>query len=250
MRTTIAIAALAFSLAACGETTEVDTDAADELASEESEQMIEAEALNASDFADLMLGARIEGPEGEEVTGRMENEAGAFADIRSFVACPDGFQACDPQVAPAGTVYTYVHTVYPGEDNDPSTGSGTGNDSSDVETVEAFRMTMPSHGFNGVAGYSHAEAAAALGERGAIVITCHEGGIAWTVEEGDGGDQWEQSEPITFFWQSLVPPAGPAQAYEIFANYTAAQGRGPYPAEQADVPNVCDPLPGNGGGGA
>ncbi len=128
---------------------------------------------------------------------------------------------------------------YPGEDNDPSTGSGTGNDSSNVETTEAFRMTMPSHGFTGVAGYSMAEAAGALGDIGEIYITCHDQGISWTVEEGDGGDQWSQAEPITFFWQSTLPPAGPSNAYEVFANYTAASGPGPYPAADETVTNAC-----------
>ena len=56
---------------------------------------------------------------------------------------------------------------------------------------------------------------------------------------GDGGDQWEQAEPITFWWQSTVAPAGPAQAYAIDANYTQATGSGPYPGTANDSTNAC-----------
>ncbi|MWV28090.1 hypothetical protein [Aurantiacibacter rhizosphaerae] len=225
------------ALSACSAEPEVDNDT--DLAAEDEEAEIARESLNAGDFADLQLGAKIVGPQGEEVKGRLTNETGAFADITSFVACPAGMDECDPATAPEGTIYTYVHTVYPGEDNDPSTGSGDGNDASNVETTEAFRMTMPSHGFTGSAGFSYAEAANAITDRMLIVATCHEQGIAWTVEEGDGGDQWGQGEPITFYWQSTLPPAGPADAYEVFANYTAASGPGPYPAASDTATNAC-----------
>lgn len=234
-----ALAAM-LALAACSDAEpNTDTEDGEDLAAERSEGEVEAQALPVTDFAELELGAKIVGPQGPDVVSRFTNEAGAFADVTSFVACPAGIDPCDPATAPEGTIYTYVHTVYPGEDNDPDTGSGTGNDSSDVETMETFRMTMPSHGFTGTAGFSQAEAEGALGEIGAIIINCHENGIAWTVEEGDGGDQWAQAEPITFFWQSTLPPAGPSDAYEVFANYTAAQGSGPYPAADETVTNAC-----------
>ncbi len=232
----LAVSAMALALAACSGDADVeDTD----LAAEDEEAEIAAEALPVTDFADLELGGKIVGPQGDEVKSRLTNAEGAFADITSFVACPAGMDPCDPATAPDGTIYTYVHIVYPGEDNDPDTGSGTGNDASYVETTEAFRMTMPSHGFTGIAGYSVAEAVAAIAPVGNIIITCHENGISWTVEEGDGGEQWGQGEPITFFWQGLIPPAGPADAYEVFANYTAASGPGPYPAADETVPNAC-----------
>lgn len=239
MKTTfIALPVLALALAACANEPAEDVNDTD-LAAADEELEVAIERREATDFMNLQLGAKIVGPQGEEVRGRMTNADGAFADIRSFVACPAGMDPCDPATAPAGTIYTYVHTIFPGEDNDASTGSGTGNDSSNVETTEAFRMTMPSHGFTGVAGYSMAEAAGALGDIGEIYITCHEQGISWTVEEGDGGDQWAQAEPITFFWQSTLPPAGPANAYEVFANYAAASGSGPYPSADETVTNAC-----------
>ena len=225
------------ALAACSGETEPEDDV---LVAESEETEIAATALDTGDFADLELGAKIVGPQGPEVKARLANETGAFADITSYVACPAGMEECDPATAPEGTIYTYVHIVYPGEDNDPTTGSGNGADASDVETTEAFRMTMPSHGFTGTLGYSRGEAEAAIGEPMLFVATCHEQGIAWTVEEGEGGDQWGQGEPITFYWQSTLPPAGPADAYEVFANYTAASGPGPYPAASETAPNVCD----------
>ncbi len=225
------------ALAACSSEPEIDNDA--DLAAETEEAEIARQSLDTGDFADLELGAKIVGPQGEEVRGRLANESGAFADITSFVACPAGMEECDPATAPEGTIYTYVHTVYPGEDNDPTTGSGDGDDSSNVETTEAFRMTMPSHGFTGTVGFSYGEAANAVNDTLLIVASCHEQGIAWTVEEGDGGDQWGQGEPITFYWQSTLPPAGPADAYEVFANYTAASGPGPYPAPSDTASNAC-----------
>lgn len=238
MKPQIVLSLLPLALVACsGEAEDIDAADLNRVQSDgEAEAM--AEALPAGDFLDLQLGARIVGPQGPEVKGRLANEEGAFADITSYVACPAGMDPCDPASAPAGTIYTYVHTVYPGEDNDPASGSGMGNDASTVETAEAFRMTMPSHGFTGRAGYSKDEARAAIATAD-IVITCHEQGLAWTIEEGDGGDQWAQGEPITFWWQSTLPPAGPAEAYEIFANYTAASGPGPHPPANADMSNAC-----------
>lgn len=203
------------------------------------EALAMAEALDAGDFADLVLGAKIEGPQGPMPKTALANAQGNFADMTSYVACPDGMDACDPAKAPEGTIYTYVHTVYPGEDNDPDTGSGTGNDSSDVERAESFRLTRPATGFTGEAGYSKAEAMAAIGPKADVVITCDDDALVWTVSAGDGGDQWEQAEPLTFWWQSTVPPAGPAEAYEIEANYTKAQGKGPYPGENASAGNAC-----------
>jgi len=235
------ILAATTALAACSAESEPEDS---DLVAENEEAEIAAEALETGDFADLELGAKIVGPEGPEVKSRLTNETGAFADITSYVACPAGMEECDPATAPEGTVYTYVHMIYPGEDNDPTTGSGDGADASDVETTEAFRMTMPSHGFTGSVGYSRAEAGAAIGQPMLILASCHEQGIAWTVEEGDGGEQWGQGEPITFYWQSTLPPAGPADAYEVFANYTAAGGPGPYPAASDSATNACaSPFP-------
>ncbi|MXO90170.1 hypothetical protein [Pontixanthobacter aquaemixtae] len=230
--------AAALALAACSD--EPDKDATElESATTEGEADALAAALPVGDFMDLKLGAKIVGPQGPEVTGTLDSAEGSFADIRSYVACPAGMDPCDPKTAPEGTIYTYVHVVYPGEDNEDDTGSGEGNDSSDVEQATSFRMLRPAHGFTGSVGYSKAEALAAIGEKADIVVTCLDGAIIWSVNPGDAGDQWEQAEPMTFYWQSTLPPSGPAPAYSIKANYTEAAGSGPYPAAKDGATNAC-----------
>ena len=252
IRKTAALAApatLALILAGCAEPVDESTDryAADaelEAATTDGEAALLANAIEAGDFADLELGAKIIGPRGSDVKVAMSNDAGAFADMTSYVACPAGMVTCDPSEAPEGTIYTYVHTVYPGEDNDPATGSGDGADSSDIELAEMFRMTGPAHGFTGNAGFSRLEANAAVGDKVMVTVTCRDGALAWTIDAGEGGDQWEQGEPLTFYWQSTLPPAGPAERYEVTANYSTASGQGPYPAEDGDAANACDaPAP-------
>ena len=229
---------LSLALAACGSANEPPTD----LENAESDGAAAALARNieAGEFLDLDLGAKIVGPQGPEVTSALSNAEGNFADLRSFVACPADMTECDPATAPEGTIYTYVHVVYPGEDNEAGTGSGEGNDSSDVERATAFRMTRPATGFTGAAGYSKDEAMAAIGAKADVVITCDDGALVWTVSAGDGGDQWEQAEPLTFWWQSTVAPAGPVAAYAIDANYAQATGSGPYPADAPGAPNACN----------
>ena len=235
----LTIAAAAVALSACS--AEPDTDRTDlETATTDGEADALAGALVPGDFMDLQLGAKIVGPQGDEVTGTLANAEGNFADIRSFVACPAGMDVCDPKTAPKGTVYTYVHVVYPGEDNKDDTGSGDGNDSSDIEQATAFKMLRPAHGFTGAVGYSKAEAMAAIGPKAEVVISCVDGGLVWSVNPGTAGDQWEQAEPLTFYWQSTLPPAGPAPVYAIDANYTEAKGPGPYPEATAGYEAGCN----------
>lgn len=237
-------AALALGLAACSDNADgeigPDTDVTDmQSAATDAERASMAVARPAGDFAELSLGAKIVGPQGPEIKAALSNETGNFADMRSYVACPAGMDPCDPKTAPAGTIFTYVFIVYPGEDNDPSTGSGSGNDSSDIEQATQFRMTRPAHGFTGEAGYSKAETLSAIGRKADIVLSCDGDALVWTVNAGAGGNQWEQSEPLTFYWRSTLPPAGPANAYQIEANYTEATGAGPYPAAKDGAQNAC-----------
>ena len=231
-------AVFATGLVACTDEASVENTDLD-VATTDGEAAAKAREIQGGDLADLQLGAKIVGPQGEEVKARLTNEAGAFADITSYVACPKGVTECDPATAPNGMIYTYVHTVYPGEDNQDDSGSGTGADSSDVEIATSFMMTQPAYGFTGAVGYSTAEVIRAVGNKAQVVITCLDGGIVWTINAGGGGDQWEQAEPITFWWQSTVPPAGPADAYAIKANYVTATGNGPYPAKSDQAPNAC-----------
>ena len=198
------------------------------------EAVAAAKALLAGDFTEFTLGGRI-----TEKTQAMRNSAGNFADLRSFVACPKGMDPCDPKTAPAGTVYTYVMVVYPGGDNDDDTGIGPGNTASDIERATAFRMVMPAHGFTGNAGYAKPEALAAIGPKADVIVTCDAGKLVWTVSAGDGGNQWEQKEPLTFYWQSTLPPAGLAAAYAFDADSTEAVGSGLYPTARQDAKNAC-----------
>ena len=103
---------LSLALAACGSADEPPTD----LENAESDGAAAALARNieAGEFLDLDLGAKIVGPQGPEVTSALSNAEGNFADLRSFVACPADMTECDPATAPEGTIYTYVHVVYPG----------------------------------------------------------------------------------------------------------------------------------------
>ena len=113
MNRTIVALPLLFALAACGGgADEPPTD----LESAQSDGAAEALARNfeAGDFLDLQLGAKIVGPQGEEVESALANAEGNFADLRSFVACPAGMAVCDPATAPQDTIYTYVHVVYAG----------------------------------------------------------------------------------------------------------------------------------------
>lgn len=242
-RTYLPLASVAaLALAACSDGPET-VEGSDETDLDDVNTVSEAEAareaIAAGDFAMLELGAKIVGPQGPEVKTTLANEAGNFADITSYVACPKGMDPCDPKKAPKGTVFTYVHIVYPGEDMDPTTGAGEGVTSSDVERATMFRMIRPARGFTGAVGYSKGEAEAAIGEKADIVVTCDEGALAWTVSAGDGGDQWQAREPITFWWQSTVPPAGPADAYELQVDGTLASGNGPYPGQAEGAATGC-----------
>ncbi len=231
----------ALAIAACGGP---DEDAAElDVATTDGEAAALADAVEPGDFADLELGAKIVGPQGPEVKTSLSNEGGVLADITSYVACPAGMEECDPATAPEGTIYTYVHVVYPGEDMDPTTGAGDGPDDVDVEMATAFKMVAPALGFTGMAGFSKAEAISAGGEKMQVVVTCDAtGALIWTVNAGDGGDQWEDAEPMTFYWQSTLPPAGPAPHYEIHANEVSAVGDGPYPGPDAQASNACSSI--------
>jgi hypothetical protein len=193
-----------------------------------------ARALAAGDLTELRLGGHI-----AKTTAAMGNASGAFADLRGYVACPRGMKPCDPGTAPAGTVYTYVLVVYPGGDNDDASGIGGNNTGSNIERATEFHLTAPAHGFTGNAGYAKPEALAAIGPKADVVVTCHEGGISWTVSAGDGGDQWEQKEPLTFYWQSTLPPAGSSAVYALDTDGTKSTGEGPYPAAKEGAKNAC-----------
>jgi hypothetical protein len=164
-----------------------------------------------SDLAKLTLGARIAGA---DTQGTFVSDKQTLATVSSYVACPEGVTPCDPQTAPAGTVYTYVHRVTPGEA---------------VASTTVFRTARPAAGFANGVGYTFAEAAAALGPDGQIDVEADNGALVWRVI---GGDRWKAGESISFYWQSTLPPAGPADAYLIETDGSVAIGSGPFPAHE------------------
>jgi hypothetical protein len=240
MRNLITASTVALALVACGDNEPSPREVSDQEVTDlnrtgsDSAASAKARALPAGDLTEFTLGGRV-----GETTQAMRNTAGNFADLRSFVACPQGMDPCNPSAAPAGTVFTYVMVVYPGGDNDDDKGIGAGNTASDIERATAFRMVMPAHGFTGKAGYAKPEVFAAIGPKADVIVTCDAGKLVWTVSAGDGGNQWEQKEPLTFYWQSTLPPAGVAPAYAFAADSTEATGGGFYPAPRKGVANAC-----------
>ena len=150
-------------------------------------------------------------------TARFVSDRLTLAEVASYVACPDGIAVCDPATLPAGTVYTYVHVVTPGKG---------------VTSATLFRTARPAPGFANGVGYADAEAAAALGPDGQIDVAADNGALVWRVIGGDG---WRAGEPITFFWQSTLPPVGASNAYLIETDGSAAIGSGPFPAQEKPV---------------
>ncbi len=187
-------------------------------------------ALAPADLDLSTLGAKIVGPQGPEVETALSAGNREIGKMMSFVACPEDAEVCVPGDMPEGTIYTYVHRVTladaPPEEQEVQPTEG-------PEVVESpptlFRMTQEAHGFNRAVGYSNAQALEALGSEDAISITSDGGQLIWRVTEGDG---WKPGSTITFWWQSTLPPAGPADAYLLEVNGNQAVASGPFPAEE------------------
>ncbi len=170
-----------------------------------------------ADFAELTLGAKIEGPRGPEIESTFSLDGQELAEVTSYVACPDGMSECKPDDLPADTVYTYVHEVTPAKG---------------VESATLFRTARAAAGFANLVGYDAAEATAALGEDGKIDVASDNGALVWRVIGGDG---WKAGETITFYWQSTLPPQGPREAYQFEADGSTALGTGPFPPKEKPV---------------
>lgn len=186
----------------------------------------EPRTLVASDFGELELGAKIEGPVGPEVEASIVAGERSIGDIVSYVACPEEYDACDPEELPEGTVYTYVHTITPGVDdpNDPPFTRPVGLD--EVEAASVFGTVREATGFNGAIGYDREQASEALGPDAVIRVSDDNGTLQWRIVGGDG---WQTGESITFFWQSTLPPEGPAEAFSLRADERIAMASGPFP---------------------
>jgi hypothetical protein len=167
-----------------------------------------------ADFATLKLGAKITGA---DATGKFVSDGQGLAEVVSYVACPEGVTACDPKALPAGTVYTYVHRVIPGKA---------------VASATLFRTARPAPAFANGVGYDNAQASAALGPDGQIDVSADNGALVWRVIGGNG---WKAGEPITFYWQSTLPPAGTSDAYLVESDGSVAVGNGPFPPKEKAV---------------
>ena len=185
-------------------------------------------ALAPADLDLSTLGAKIVGPQGPEVETSLTAGGREFGTMVSFVACPQDTQECVPDDMPADTIYTYVHQITLADTDEDMEEPVNGPEA--IENPPTlFRTTQKAHGFNRAVGYSTAQALEALGDEDAIGITSDDGRIIWRVTRGDG---WQPGTTLTFWWQSTLPPAGPADAYllEVDGNQTAATG--PFPAEE------------------
>lgn len=222
MRKLLLIAPLA--LAACSQ-------AEEEPAPTPTPTVAQPRTLAPADLDMAMLGAKIVGPQGPEVETVLSAGNREIGKMVSFVACPAGVAECKPGEMPEGTIYTYVHQVTLADAQPTAEQPETG-----PEVVEnppsLFRMTENAHGFTRAVGYSTAQALAALGSEDAISITSDDGRIIWRVVEGDG---WKPGTTISFWWQSTLPPAGPADAYLLEIDGNQAIAKGPFPAEEKPV---------------
>ena len=190
--------------------------------------------LVAAELDPAALGAKIEGPDGTDPDFPMLNKGEEIGRVVSFVACPKGMTTCDPAALPAGTMLTYVHTIVPGDPGQDAVPSPAATNPAGATEVPAalFRMTRPVSGFNGVIGYSRAQAAAALGAEDAITVSADNGQLIWRVTGGTG---WRPGLPITVWWQTSAPPAGPQEAYALSWNASSAVVKAPFPAPEKPV---------------
>lgn len=179
-------------------------------------------SLVAADLGQLVLGDRIEGPRGPEVTSRFTTEGETLAEVVSYVACPEGVDDCDPAKLPEDTLYTYVHRVTPAEG---------------VESARLFRTARAATGFANVLGYDKAEAVDVLGETGRVDVSADNGALIWRVIGGDG---WKAGETLTFYWQGTIPPEGPQEAFQFEADGSSALGTGPFPPREVPVEGPVD----------
>ncbi len=196
-----------------------------------------AAPVAATDLDGLDLGAKIIGPVGPEVESTFVNASGeGIGDLISSVSCPAGFANCVPPTNPAGTLYTYRHTVTPGVDlpNDPPFPSP--DTILPFDGADRFSLGFDAAGFTGLAGYSFSDAADALANGASITIEHVPGNtIEWRLSEDAG---WDTGESITFFWQTTQPPSGPGGRYNLGSTQTGA-ANGPLPAPVSAAPPLA-----------
>lgn len=190
--------------------------------------------IEAINFDELELGAKIVGPLGPEVKANLEGTDVMAGSAVSYVACPSTMEECNPKTAPESTIFTFVHTIYPGSKSDVSENTNI----KIAKSASSFFMNKPSVGFTGVSGYSFSQAEAALGSKGKVIITCNDNALNWSIDNAD--NDWESGEPITFFWKSTLPPKGPDIAYTLTTDLVEGLGKGPYPDPERGDASKCD----------
>ncbi|MXP28906.1 hypothetical protein GRI58_08730 [Porphyrobacter algicida] len=194
--------------------------------------------LVAADYDHSALGAKIDlGIAPDEELPIKDAQGKQIATLLASVACPQDSTQCVPKDMPKGTVYTYLLTITP---TPPSLGSpepiapletGAASTTPRAENPPVlFRLTRAATGFNGAVGYSHSQALDALGSEDAITVNYDTDEIIWRVTDGSG---WEAGMPITFWWQSTVPPTGTAKAYHLEIGGHSAVVDAPFPPPQA-----------------
>lgn len=216
--------AIPFALAACGSPEPEPTPTP-------TATMAAPRTLVGADLDLTTLGAKIEGPQGPEVETVLSAGTREIGTMVSYVACPEGTTQCVPGEMPDGTIYTYVHQVTLADAEETSELEGQADDGPEViETPPTlFRTTRKATGFNQAVGYSTAQAEAELGDPDAISISLDDGSLIWRVARGSG---WRPGSTMTFWWQSTVPPEGPAEAYLLEVEGNQAQAIGPFPPEE------------------
>lgn len=189
--------------------------------------------LIAANYDAAMHGAKIEGPEGTEVEAALMAEGREIGRIVSFVACPPDTASCDPATMPEGTVYTYVHqvTLAEKEAEDDADAAVAGEETIPETFATLFRTTRRATGFNGSIGYSREQAETALGDGEAIGVTSDQGRLIWRVTRGE----WAPGATMTFWWQSTLPPEGPAEAWQFETDDMTATVTAPFPPAEMPV---------------
>ena len=152
---------------------------------------------------------------------------------------PPGFSSCVPPENPAGTIYTYVHSVTPGVDFPNDVPFPAPDTLVAFNDVQEFSLGFDAAGFNGVAGYSFSQADNALGSEASFDIEqLNNGSLVWTVAGGEGWDTTDANNPetITFFWQTTQAPSGPGGTYTASNISNSGSGNGPLPVPVQAVP--------------
>lgn len=233
MRRTLSLCLFPLVLLACAS----EPDAEDRQDESYVDELSERENIvTPTDFGSLNLGGAVQGPLGPEIEGSLISGDVALGNISSSVHCPEEIEACDPETAEEGTIYTYVYRIRPGFDGPNDEGFEMPERVVPVERAQSFALGFPAHGFTGVAGYDVEEANAVLEEGINAVISCEDGRLRWTFPEEAG---WSTGETITFFWQSTQPPTGADGEYRFDGDARQATGRGPMPREGGEMAAVC-----------